>query len=360
MKNKRVKTGGVNTRHAGFSIAGILLFFIPNAVCVTIAVLVYDKLTKTGQGLDVIALILLLTTAFLTVLYAVCDIIRRRVMIDKPVEDILEATERIAGGDFSVRLRPNNTYKQADEFDRIMNNVNLLAQELGKSEILNADFIANASHELKTPLAIIQNYATALQNNTLDEKTRGEYVKTIRDAATRLSVLVADILKLNKLENHKILPETVRFSLSEQLAQAVIDWEDRLESKNLTLDYDVAETEICSTPDLLEIVWNNLISNAVKFTDNGGNIAIRLKTVGKNAVVTVSDSGVGIPPETGKHIFDKFYQGDASHASEGNGLGLALVKKVIDVIGGEIAVQSQKGKGTTFTVTLKNVLIQEV
>lgn len=356
---KKSVYAGKLQRRAGFSLAGILLFFIPNAVCVTLSVLVFDKLHQNGSDHGFIALMLLVTTAFITVLFAICDIIRRRVMIDKPVEEILEATEKIAHGDFTIRLQFNETYRQADEFERIKQNVNLLAEELGKSEMLNADFIANASHELKTPLSVIQNYATALQQNGLDEQTRKEYATAVCDAVKRLSSLVSDILLLNKLESKKIYPERIGFSLDEQLAQAIIAWEEPIENKNIQLDCPIEETYIYSVPDLLEIVWNNLLSNAVKFTDNGGKISVQLKAVGKDAVVSVSDSGKGISPQTGKRIFDKFYQGDKSHAAEGNGLGLSLVKKVIDVVGGEIAVESEYGKGTTFRVTLKNVLSQE-
>ena len=166
---------------------------------------------------------------------------------------------------------------------------------------------------------------------------------------------MTNVLKLNKLENQTLSPAFRRFRLDEMLAEAALAYEDVIERKHIDLICDLEETEIASAPDYLEIVWNNLLSNAVKFTGEGGTISLSLRTEGGKAIVRVADTGCGISAETGKHIFEKFYQGERSHAQEGNGLGLALVKKVIDLIGGEISVESEVGKGSAFTVTLHGV-----
>lgn len=344
-------------RGAGWSFIGALLFFVTIAVTVTVAILLNEYVNeKSGGDKGVIALVMLLVIIFLSLLCTLFDIFRRRIMIDRPVEQILAATERIASGDFTTRLILRHGYGNYDEYDVIMDNLNTLAEELGKSEVLKTDFVSNVSHELKTPLTVIRSYAELLRTEK-DEALRKKYAETVSDAAKRLSELVTNILKLNKLENRALPPEKERIDLAENVAEAVLQFEDIIEKKGLELSCDLDEIRIYSSPSFLEIVWSNLLSNAIKFTNEGGKIEVSLKREHGNAVVRVKDSGEGISPETGKRIFDKFYQGDTSHAQEGNGLGLALVKKVIDILGGEISVESEQGKGSVFAVTLKENLL---
>jgi signal transduction histidine kinase len=165
--------------------------------------------------------------------------------------------------------------------------------------------------------------------------------------------MVINILKLNKLENQNIYPDTVSYDVGEQLCECVVAFEDVWEKKGIELEADIDENiMVTADPELLTLVWNNLLSNAIKFTDDGGQITVSLKSQNDKAVISISDTGCGISQEVGKHIFEKFYQGDTSHAVKGNGLGLALVKRVIDITGGDISVSSEVGKGSTFTVTL--------
>jgi len=336
------------------TLSGYIIFFFTIALVVTLALAIFVAINRhSGGNTTLIAITMLCAIVFLSTVCTFIDVIRRKIMIDKPVRKILEGTERIAAGDFSVRLSPEHSYEKYDDYDLIMENLNAMAGELEKSEILKTDFISNVSHEIKTPLAIIQNYASLLERADLDEPARKKYAASIAQATKRLADLVANILKLNKLENQRLSLEFERVRLDEMLAQAVLTFEDLIESKNLNLQCDLKETTIFSVPNYLEIVWNNLLSNAIKFTEPNGTISVRLKEEKGKAVVSVSDTGCGIPPEIGKRIFDKFYQGDTSHSSEGNGLGLALVKKVIDVLGGEISVSSEQGKGSTFTIVLK-------
>ncbi len=336
-----------------FSWTGVVAFFVLVAFIIQIAVLIYDYIIQRTTDNALIALLMLGVIVILAVCCTAIDVVRRKITIERPVKRILSATEQIAKGDFSVRLDIQNAYGQYNRYDVIMENINVLAAELGKSEVLKTDFIANVSHELNTPLTVLQNYATLLQDDRLDAETRQRYAKTLSQAAKRLSDLIANILKLNKLENQEIKPKFERFDLAEQLAQSALAFEDVIENKKLTLDCDLDDVRITSAPALLEIVWNNLLSNAVKFTDAGGKIVLSLKVKEGAAVVTVSDSGCGISKETGERIFEKFYQGDTSHSGEGNGLGLPLVKKVIDILGGEIFVASEVGKGSVFTIVLK-------
>lgn len=218
---------------------------------------------------------------------------------------------------------------------------------------LRTDFISNVSHELKTPLAVIQNYASLLGKPNLSEKERLEYAASIHSAAQGLNSLITNILKLNKLENQQIFPAKQKFDLGEQLRECLLSFENAWEKKQLEIKTDIKDGMILhNDSELLEIVWNNLFSNAVKFTDTGGTISITAGTDGGFAVVTVADTGCGIGKKDGKHIFEKFYQGDTSHATGGNGLGLALVKRVVDIIDGDISVESEPGKGSTFTVRI--------
>lgn len=334
-------------------LVGFIFFFLTMAAVVSVAVLVYERvITDFGGNKPIIALLLLLLIAFFALACSMIDVFRRKTMVERPMDKILDATERIARGDFSVRLEPAHRYGKYDEYDVLMENINAMAEELGKSATLNADFVANVSHEIKTPLAVLQSHATALQNAELDEETRKKYLRTVMDATRRLSVLVGDVLKLNKLENGKTETACEEVDLTELVAECVLSFEDALDKKGIGLECDLGEVSTVTNPAYIEIVCNNLVSNAVKFTERGGKITVTLAARGEGAQLTVSDTGCGFGEETGKHIFDKFYQGDTSHAQEGNGLGLALVKKVIESMGGEISVKSEFGKGSTFTVVI--------
>ena len=292
--------------------------------------------------------VLLITFLFVTV-----DYIRRRITVERPVKLITETAEKIMQGDFSARVPPIHG-AGTDGFNQIGSAINKMAQELSGTETLRTDFIANVSHELKTPLAVMGNYATMLQRPGITEEERCEYAKSISEAARKLAQLVTNILKLNKLENQQIFPTAQEFDLGEQLCECLLGFEDAWEAKNLEIETDIQDdVRIQSDPELLSLVWNNLISNAVKFTSDGGTIGLSMKAEDSSVIVQVRDTGCGMKPETGMHIFEKFYQGDTSHATQGNGLGLALVKRVMDILNGEIGVQSVCGEGSTFTVRLK-------
>lgn len=290
---------------------------------------------------------------FLSAVLWGCNVLHRNFTVDRHVHRIIQGLERIQKGDFSVRIAPIETDNPLGELDRVIEGINRMTQELASVETLRTDFLSSVSHELKTPLAVIGNYAALLQNPALPQQERMEYAQAISGAVQRLSGLITNILKLNKLENQQIFPDAATFDLGEQLRACLLGFEQVWEAKGLRIETDIEDdVTVRADAELLSLVWNNLFSNAIKFTERGGTVSCSLHAQGEQAVVAVSDTGCGMSAETGARIFEKFYQGDPSHAAQGNGLGLSLVKKVIDILGGEISVSSALGKGSTFTVRL--------
>ena len=288
---------------------------------------------------------------FLSLVCTLIDALRRKKTVSVPIDRITDAANRITNGDYSVRIAP---LEHIDYYglNRVIDCFNHMANELSGTETLRTDFIANVSHELKTPLSVIKNYGALLQQPGLTDKQRLEYSKAITDSSKRLADLITNILKLNKLENQQIFPAFEKYDLSDQLCEALIAYEDIWENKGLEIETEIADcVNICADAELMALVWNNLFSNAFKFTDKG-KVTVTLTTEEGYAVVRISDTGCGMTPEVGARIFEKFYQGDSSHSTQGNGLGLALVKRVVDIMKAEINVESVHGKGSTFTVKI--------
>lgn len=343
-----------------FSIRRYIAFFMLMSFVVTCCMLVFLTLFQravdlsfTKNNIRSAAILTFFNVIFLSLICTIIDGIRRKIMVDRPVKKIIEASEKMIQGDFSVRIKPVNTLDEFDGFNVIISYFNRMAEELSGVETLRTDFISNVSHELKTPLAAMQNYAVMLQSPQLTDEKRIEYAKSIGERSRALAELISNILKLNRLENQNIFPEKKRYDLSEQLCECMLQFEDVWEKKKIEIDTDIdEEIFVENDPELLSIVWNNLFSNALKFTENGGKVSLFASKKNEFAIVSISDTGCGISPQTGKHIFEKFYQGDTSHAASGNGLGLALVKRILDIIGGEISVESKVGYGSRFTVKL--------
>lgn len=272
---------------------------------------------------------------------------------EEPMHKLAKATKLVADGDFSVYVPTINTKDKMDYLDAMILDFNKMVEELGSIETLKTDFVSNVSHEMKTPIAIIKNYAELLQGEHISDEQRKEYAVSIEYAATRLSSLIGNILRLNKLENQKITPEVQAYDVCRQLCECILGFEEAWDEKGIELETEIEDmVTIRADESLLELVWNNLVSNAVKFTKPGGTVIIRQTSDEKYVKVAVTDTGCGMSKESIKHIFDKFYQGDTSHSKEGNGLGLSLVKRVLELMNGDIHVVSEEGKGSTFTVTL--------
>ena len=340
--------------------SSFLLFFLSVGFVVSCCMMLFLNvlskemgLTYTSDNIAEAAKITFLNVVIITVLFKTADFIRRRIMVDRPVKMITDAAQRIMNGDFSVRVKHMHG-SGVEGFNQIGESINKMAEELSSVETLRTDFIANVSHEMKTPLSVMQNYGTLLQTPDLSEEKRVEYAKAITDASRRLADMMTNILKLNRLENQQIYPNPTTFDLGEQLCESLLQYESTWERKNIEIETDIAENVLVSADaELLSLVWNNLFSNAFKFTENGGKVSLTLTADEKYATVKISDTGCGMSVEVGAHIFEKFYQGDTSHATQGNGLGLPLVKRVIDIMQGEISVESAVGIGTTFTVKIR-------
>ena len=337
------------------------MFFLLTAFLVTCTTSLFVSVLSeslsvelTGDNLQTAAKLTFLNVIVLSILFTVIDAVRRRLTTEKVTRHITSAAQEIVKGDFDVRISPVSSLYTDDNFNTIIDCFNMMASELSSVETLRTDFIANVSHEMKTPLAVMQNYGTLLQAPDLTEEKRMEYAKAITDASRRLTNMMTNILKLNRLENQQIYPQVKTYDLGEQLCESLLQFEGVWESRNIDIETDIAEdVTVSADSELLLLVWNNLLSNAFKFTEDGGRVTLTLIADEKYATVKVTDTGCGMSPEVGTHIFEKFYQGDTSHSTQGNGLGLALVKRVVDIMQGEITVESEVGVGSTFTVRIR-------
>ena len=343
---KVISNYGVFFVTVGFAVSCCMMLFL-NTLAKTMGI------AFTEHNIAAAAKITFWNVLLITFLFGTIDYIRRKLSVDRPVKIITDATERIMKGDFSVRVPPMHG-NAVEGFNRIGVAINQMAMELGSVETLRTDFIANVSHEMKTPLAVMHNYGTMLQQPDLEEGQRMEYARAITNGSRRLADMMTNILKLNRLENQQIFPQTTEYDLGEQLCECLLQYENVWEQYDIEIETEIEEdVRVKADAELLWLVWNNLFSNAFKFTGPGGKVSLSLRSTEGHAIVTVQDTGCGMSPAVGAHIFEKFYQGDGSHATQGNGLGLALVKRVVDIMQGEITVESVKGVGTAFTVKIR-------
>lgn len=266
-----------------------------------------------------------------------------------PVKKIRNAMSKVASGNFDVSVSEKS---RLDEIEDINHAFNIMVKELRSMEIIQSDFVSNVSHEFKTPLTAINGYAAMLKQNDLSADEHSEYCDKILFNARRMSVLVNNILLLSKLDNQGIESKKQSFSLDEQIRQEIVATESKWSEKNLELDVKLQEITYCGNQSLLSHVWSNLLGNAIKFSPQGGKITIELKKGVEKLFFSISDEGNGVDENAKKYLFNKFYQSDTSHKQEGNGLGLALVKKITDLCGGEVFVENLQPKGCRFTVVL--------
>lgn len=267
----------------------------------------------------------------------------------KPIKILREGMRKVADGDFSTRIETKST---SNEIQEMFSGFNMMAQELASTEILQTDFVSNVSHEFKTPINAIEGYTTLLQSTENIDEVENEYIEKILFNTKRLSSLVSNILLLSKIENQSIQTNQVKFRLDEQIRETIVALEQNWTEKNIELNVELEEIEYYGSEALTYHIWSNIIGNAVKFSTDSGTVKINLTKEQDNILFTVEDNGPGLSEEAKKHLFDKFYQADSSHKQEGNGLGLALVKRIVTILGGEVYAENLESGGCRFTVTL--------
>lgn len=266
----------------------------------------------------------------------------------KPIQDMVEATHSISRGDYSVRVEEN----EEGEIGELLRSFNQMTAELGSTELMRKDFINTFSHEFKTPIVSIRGFAKRLRSGNLTPEQQDEYLDFIAEESERLSNLASNVLLIAKYENQNLISGQTDYDLDEQIRTCVLRLENQWTARNITFDLELPKLTYRNNMEMMEHVWMNLIGNAVKFSHDGGHIHLSAFRDGPLIKVTLRDEGIGINRGEIGHIFDKFYQADKAHASAGNGLGLSLVHRIVEMSGGQIAVDSQPGVGTTFVVTL--------
>lgn len=351
MKTREIFESVRHQRGRGFSLRLRLTLLVSAELvgCILIALGLYYLLEDVIPLSTPLTLLLVLVVISLLISSFVTSFLSK--LFFDPIKKLNNAMERVADGDFSVRLTDHSTAKEVME---VYSGFNLMAHELSATEILQSDFVANVSHEFKTPISAIEGYSTLLQCGDGLSESQQQYVEKIMFNTRRLSSLVGSILLLSRLESHQITTGQSHYRLDEQIRQSIVALESSWESKDIDLEVDLERVDFLGNENMLRHVWDNLIGNAVKFSPQGGTIWIRLTQSEDYVQFSVEDRGPGIPEDAKKRIFDKFYQADSSHKQEGNGLGLALVKRIMAITDGRIAVENVPAGGCRFTVLLNH------
>ncbi len=269
----------------------------------------------------------------------------------KPVNSFINAMNRLASGDYKTRLHFGRFFERHPTAVELMESFNHMAEELEKTEMLRSDFINNFSHEFKTPIVSIAGFARLLKQGNLTEEERLEYINIIEEESLRLAAMATNVLNLTRFEHQTILTGASSFNLSEQIRNCVLLLENKWSKKNIQLDLDFEEYTVCANEEMLKEVWINLLNNAIKYADRDGTVKVDIARTEKGISVSVSDTGEEIPEEAKELIFRKFYQLDKSHSNGGNGIGLAIVKRIVELHGGEVTLSSGN-RETVFRVFL--------
>lgn len=337
-------------RKKGFILSSINIFFtilvlVEFLFTIGFASFVQWVLESVLQITIPTTLFLLLVGAFMG--SAIAFLVNR--VFFEPIQKLKDGMQDVAEGDFSIKIDTNSPINEVKE---LYESFDLMVKELSATEILQSDFMSNVSHEIKTPVNAIEGYAMLLEGEEITPEEQKEYVEKILFNTKRLSELVGNVLLLSKIDNQAIPKNEKKFRLDEQIRQSVMQLETKWLEKDIELDVELDKVEFIGNATLLIHIWDNLINNAIKFNNQGGMVKLRLCSNIDSVMFTIEDNGPGISEEAMKHIFDKFYQGDSSHRQEGNGLGLSLVKKIVDLYDGDINVGNLPDKGCRFTIVL--------
>ncbi len=347
-KSNRIKL----TMLFAFVIFSILTISVLLAAVVVFILVKLGFFTSFGvDDLSLIQIIAVMSIVSLTIGFAVAFFSSKIPL--KPVNRIVESLNRLSSGDYKARLSFGKPLGLHPTFSDVSDSFNLLAEELQNTEMLRSDFINNFSHEFKTPIVSIAGFAKLLRRGNLTEEQRSEYYRIIEEESLRLSYMATNVLNLTKVENQSILTDISRFNLSEQIRASVLLLEDKWSKKNITFSMDFDEFFISANEELLKQVWINLLDNAIKFSFDGGDVEVNVKSSDKSLIIKIGNSGIGISENNLAKVFNKFYQTEESHSTPGNGVGLAIVKKIVDLHNGNVYAESNDVK-TIFTVVLPN------
>ena len=337
-------------RKKGFILSNINIFFtilvlVEFIFTIAFASFVQWILESVLQITIPTTLFLLLVGAFMG--SAIAFLVNR--VFFEPIQKLKDGMNDVSDGDFSVKIDTNSPINEVKE---LYESFDLMVKELSATEILQSDFMSNVSHEIKTPVNAIEGYAMLLESEEITPEEQQEYVEKILFNTKRLSELVGNVLLLSKIDNQAIPKNEKKFRLDEQIRQSIMQLETKWTEKDIELDVELERTEFIGNATLLIHVWDNLINNAIKFNNQGGTVKLRLSSNADRVTFTIEDNGPGVSEDAIKHIFDKFYQADSSHRQEGNGLGLALVKRIVDLYEGDINAENLPDTGCRFTVVL--------
>lgn len=338
------------TMRVWFSTIVFVLFAITGATTAIIFFVLYGILAFQEIYLNAFLLIAAMTISSIAI-GAVLATLAPKFTFNR-LTRISEGMREIAKGNFKTRVPENDKEGALSEFGELERTFNSMAADLDGIEIFRNDFINNFSHEFKTPIVSLRGFARRLQSEDITEEQRREYIDIIVSESERLANMATNVLLLSKLENQQIVSEKSVYYLDEQIRKCILLLEREWSAKDIELDIELDETEICFNEEMLSHVWINLLSNAIKFTAAGGKVGCRLCRTDEGVVCTVSDNGIGMSEQTKARVFEKFFQGDPSHSTLGNGIGLNIAHRIVVLAGGEIDVETAEGEGSAFTVTL--------
>lgn len=311
-----------------------------------------EMLTNLPDSRDVISnisIILKKNVVLSTILSSTFTVIVLYIIL-KPIKKISNATKMIANGNFDMEIRQKKIRNY--EVSKLVQNFNKMIRSLKNNEYLHKDFVSSVSHEIKTPITAISGYAELLKDNTISKEQKEEYINIITSESKRLTNLSTNLLKLSELDN-KIIYSKSTFCLDEQIRRVVLLLQNKWEQKNIEMNVNLDKVQYLGDEELFELVWINLIGNAIKFTNENGKISIKLNIKDNKILATIKDTGVGIDDKDKEYIFEKFYIADKSRSKESTGLGLSIVKRIIALSDGEVDFESTKGVGTTFYIKLE-------
>lgn len=345
-----------HSRHFGLMFLFTVVVFIALLINSAISALTVFLFIRCGMLSVVIESVpdsgsLILINALISIPIGVFVALAAVKFLLKPVRNLINGMDALAAGDYKIRMKAGIIMRRYPAFVEVSESFNKLAEELENTELLRSDFINNFSHEFKTPIVSIAGFAKLMKRGNLSPEQHQEYLDVIEEESIRLSYMASNVMSLTKVENQTILSDVTEFNLSEQIRSCILMLHRKWESKNLDLQLDFGEHQICANEELLKEVWINLLDNAIKFTPEGHTIRLLIIERGDTIMVDVMNTGSEISPEDQKRIFNKFFQADRSHATQGNGVGLAVVKRIVELHGGEISVSSEN-EVTVFSVIL--------